>query len=69
MSRRQIYQLSHAYIHRLLRSQGCARGSVPARPGPAYERSHPNELWHIDIKGPFFISLGPHRHIKTWMWA
>jgi len=24
-------------------------------PGPRYERAHPNELWHIDLKGPFFL--------------
>ncbi len=24
-------------------------------PGPRYERSSPNELWHIDLKGPFYL--------------
>ena len=24
-------------------------------PGPRYERSSPNELWHIDLKGPFYF--------------
>jgi len=66
MARRQIYQVGHDYIDRLLRLQGCARGSVPPRPGPRYERTTP-ELWHIDIKGPFFINLGPRKYIKTWI--
>ncbi len=67
MARRQIYRVGHDYIDRLLRLQGCARGSVPPRPGPRYERTSPNELWHIDIKGPFFINLGPRQYIKTWI--
>src|SRR3989442_12446150 len=66
MDRRQIYRVGHTHIDELLRAQGCARGSVPPRPGPRYERSRPNELWHIDIKGPFFINLGGH-YIKTWI--
>ena len=24
-------------------------------PGPRYERGTPNELWHIDLKGPFYL--------------
>jgi len=67
MDRRQIYQVGHDYIDGLLRAQGCSRGSVPPRPGPRYERTSPNELWHIDIKGPFFINLGGHQYIKTWI--
>jgi transposase InsO family protein len=67
MSRRQIYRVGHRYIDDLLRSEGCARGSVPPRPGPRYERTSPNELWHIDIKGPFFISLGARQYVKTWI--
>lgn len=67
MDRRQIYRLGHTYIDGLLRAQGCARGSVPPRPGPRYERSQPNELWHIDIKGPFFINLGGRGYLKTWI--
>jgi transposase InsO family protein len=27
----------------------------------------PNELWHIDIKGPFFINLAGRGYIKTWL--
>lgn len=67
MRRRQIYEVSHGYIDSLLRAKGCARGSVPRRPGPRYERTRPNELWHIDIKGPFFINLAGKGYIKTWL--
>lgn len=67
MRRRQIYEVGHTYIDGLFQSHGCARGSVPPRPGPRYERARPNELWHVDIKGPFFINLGPEGHIKTWI--
>jgi transposase InsO family protein len=67
MRRRNIYEVSHGYIDGLLRAKGCARGSVPKRPGPRYERTRPNELWHIDIKGPFFINLAGRGYIKTWL--
>ena len=67
MRRRQIYEVSHGYIDGLFRAKGCARGSVPRRPGPRYERLRPNELWHIDIKGPFFINLAGRGYIKTWL--
>jgi transposase len=67
MRRRQIYEVSHGYIDGLFRAKGCARGSVPSRPGPRYERLRPNELWHIDIKGPFFINLAGRGYIKTWL--
>lgn len=67
MKRRQIYEVSHGYIDGLLRAKGCARGSLPTRPGPRYERARPNELWHIDIKGPFFINLAGRGYIKTWL--
>lgn len=66
MSRRGIYKVSPDHIDQLFRAQGCSRGSVPRPPGPRYERSRPNELWHIDIKGPFFIHLGG-RYLKTWI--
>lgn len=66
MSRRGIYKVSADHIDQLFRTLGCSRGSVPRPPGPRYERGQPNELWHIDIKGPFFINLGGH-HLKTWI--
>jgi Winged helix-turn helix len=67
MQRRQIYRLGDAYIHRLIRLEACARGSVPRRPGERYERTTHNELWHIDVKGPFFIRLAGRGSLKTWM--
>ncbi len=67
MDRREIYRVGHRYIDHLLQTQGCARGSVPPRPGPRYERTCPNELWHIDIKGPFFINLADRGYLKTWL--
>jgi transposase InsO family protein len=66
MTRRGIYTVSADHIDQLFRSHGCNRGTVPRQPGPRYERSRPNELWHIDIKGPFFIHLGG-RYLKTWI--
>jgi transposase InsO family protein len=67
MRRRGIYEVGHTYIDGLFKAQGCARGSVPPRPGPRYERTRPNELWHIDIKGPFFIRLKGSGYLKTWI--
>lgn len=67
MARRQIYEVGHTYIDRLFQVCSCARGSVPPRPGPRYERTQPNEVWHVDIKGPFFISLGRKDYTKTWI--
>ncbi len=67
MERRQIYRVGDAYIDRLIRAEGCARGSVPPRPGDRYERTLPNELWHIDVKGPFFIRLAVRGYLKTWI--
>lgn len=66
MRRREIYEVGADHIDRLFRSCGCSRGSVPRPPGPSYERSRPNELWHIDIKGPFYIHL-PAGYLKTWI--
>jgi transposase InsO family protein len=66
MWRRGIYKVSPDHIDQLFRNRGCSRGTVPRPPGPRYERSLPNELWHIDIKGPFFINLGG-RYLKTWI--
>ncbi len=67
MERRHIYRVGHNYIDRLLKERGCARGSVSPQPGPRYERSQPNELWHVDVKGPFFIRLAGRGYIKTWI--
>jgi len=67
MARRQIYEVGHTYIDGLFQARGCSRGSVPPRSGPRYERTRPNELWHVDIKGPFFINLSGRGYIKTWI--
>ena len=67
MRRREIYEVGHTYIDKLFRTHGCARGSMPPRPGPRYERPRVNDLWHIDIKGPFFINLAGRGYIKTWI--
>jgi putative transposase len=55
--------VSHGAIDRLLARHGTNRPSVPRVPGPRYERGSPNELWHIDLKGPFFFQArrGPLR--------
>ncbi len=69
MERRQIYKVGHTYIDGLFKRLGCSRGSVTPTPGPRYERSQPNELWHIDIKGPFFIRLAGRGYLKTWLFG
>jgi transposase InsO family protein len=38
-------------------------------PGPRYKQSQPKELWHIDIKGPFFIQLAGRSYLKTWLFG
>lgn len=46
------------------------RSSGPRPRGARYERSSPNSLWHIDIKGPFFIQLGrDRRYLKSWIFG
>src|SRR6266571_2219601 len=67
MARREIYRVSAKHIDRLFHQLGCSRGSVPPQAGPRYERSTPNELWHIDIKGPFFINVEGASYLKTWI--
>ena len=50
-------------VDRLLVRYGTHRSSAPRIPGPRYERGAPNELWHIDLKGPFYLrpEAGPVR--------
>jgi len=50
-------------VDRLLVRYGTHRSSVPRVRGPRYERGTPNELWHIDLKGPFYLrpEAGPVR--------
>jgi transposase InsO family protein len=54
LGRREI-GVSHGQIDRLFARFGTHRASEPRVPGPRYERSSPNELWHIDLKGPFYL--------------
>ena len=69
LRRREIAQVSHGWIEQLFDDLGTARPSLPRQHGPRYERSSPNSLWHIDIKGPFFIQLGKDRYLKTWIFG
>ncbi|TAN34925.1 transposase [bacterium] len=39
----------------------------PAPTAPDDPGLRPNELWHVDIKGPFFINLSGRGYIKTWI--
>src|SRR6266545_6192173 len=66
-SRREIYPLNHHAVDALLTNLGTARPSVRRERGPAYERSRPNELWHIDIKGPFFLQRPKGEFTKVWI--
>jgi len=65
--RRDIYPLGHHAVDALLSECGTARPSTRRERGPAYERSRPNELWHIDIKGPFYLRRTPRDHTKVWI--
>src|SRR5712691_774594 len=67
LRRRGIAEVSEFWIEELFDRLGTRRGSQPRRAGPRYERAAPNELWHVDIKGPFFIQLERRRYLKTWI--
>jgi len=69
LRRREIAIVSHGWIEQLLDDLGTARPSLPRQGGPRYERSRPNSLWHIDIKGPFFIQLERNRYLKTFIFG
>jgi len=47
--------VGHGQIDRLFARYGTHRASAARVPGPRYERSSPNDLWHIDLKGPFYF--------------
>jgi len=66
-TRRAIYPLDHHAVDGLLAELGTARPSVRRERGPAYERGRPNELWHIDIKGPFFLRRSVRESEKVWI--
>jgi transposase InsO family protein len=53
---RKISTVSHQTVHNWLRQVAAFRPPEPkAEHNKRYERKHPNELWHIDVKGPFYI--------------
>lgn len=58
-TRRGIYPLDHNAVDQVLAEQGAARPSVHRPRGPRYERTRPDELWHIDIKGPLLAAACP----------
>jgi transposase InsO family protein len=66
-TRREIYPLDHHAVDGLLGGLGTARPSTRRERGPAYERGRPNELWHIDIKGPFFLRGSRSAYEKVWI--
>jgi transposase InsO family protein len=62
--RRDVWSLSHGQVDRLLARHGTHRPGYVRTPGPRYERAAVNELWHIDLKGPFFL-LGQSGRART----
>lgn len=70
LRRREIANVGHSWIERLFDDLGASRPSGPRERGPRYERASVNSLWHIDIKGPFFIQLArDRRYLKTWIFG
>lgn len=69
LRRREIALVSHGWIEQLFDDLGAARPSLARPGGPRYERASPNSLWHIDVKGPFFLQLGKERYLKTWIFG
>jgi len=53
--RREVWPLTHGQVDRVLARHGTHRPSYVRTPGPRYERAAANELWHIDLKGPFYF--------------
>ena len=66
--RRAVWPLSHGQVDRILARHGSHRPSYVRTPGPRYERAAPNELWHIDLKGPFYL-LGASGRARTCHFA
>ncbi len=66
-TRRGIYPLGHHAVDAALTELGAARPGRYRERGPAYERARPNELWHIDIKGPFYLQGAPSGQRKVWI--
>src|SRR5437660_8216671 len=69
LRRREIAVVSHGWIEQLFDDLGAARPALPRQGAARSERSIPNSLWHIDIKGPFFIQLARERYLKTWIFG
>ena len=69
LRRRDIADVGHRWIEELFDDLGASRPSGPRERGPRYERDRVNSLWHIDIKGPFFIQLERKRYLKTWIYG
>jgi putative transposase len=67
LRRREIASVSEGWVEALFDRFGATRPSLLRSRGPRYERAAPNDLWHIDIKGPFFLQLAPGRYLKTWL--
>jgi hypothetical protein len=66
MMRREIYKVGPDHITVSSQLAAPVGGLSPDPPVPATSQVGPNELWHVDIKGPFFINLGGRDYIKTW---
>jgi len=66
-TRRDSYPLDHNAVDHVLAAYGTARPGLHRERGPAYERSRPDELWHIDIKGPFWLQRAKGRYTKVWI--
>ena len=62
--RRGVWPLSHGQVDRIVDRHGSHRPSYIRTPGPRYERAAVNELWHIDLKGPFYL-LGATGRART----
>ena len=53
---RGIFDISHQGVHNIFVRYGLNHiKRLKKKPVRCYERGVPNELWHIDIKGPFWI--------------
>jgi hypothetical protein len=66
-TRRQIYPLEHNTVSALFARCGTSRPSTQRPRGPRYERGAANELWRIDIKGPFFLRGARGAYTKVWI--
>ena len=52
---RYISNISHQTIHKIISKNALRPLIRPKRKINRYQRAYPNSLWHIDIKGPFWI--------------